>query len=108
MRWCHRLAVERGLRKATVGARLESAGAKERLKQRLLAMEPHVRDVVVKAIRLKLGIPKRAVKMKNGLTLDPLTNTMTVDNDRALSAAAEADPLLSVKLTAGTPPETNG
>lgn len=93
--------------KVTSEAPPSSTGAKERLKQRLLAMAPHVRKVAVAAIRLKFGNPNhRPAKMKSGLTLDPLTNQMTVDSDRALNA--EADPLLSVKLTGGTPPETNG
>ena len=64
------------------------------MKAALLRMSPAARQTAVKALRMRFG-KAPSVKMKHGLTLDPVENKLTVDEDRATASAAKNDPLLA-------------
>ena len=92
---------------------MPSGNARARLKAKLVRMKPNVRALAVKGIQLKyrstLDPLNKRVLMKSGLSLNPETNRLEVDQERATAQMADKSPLVArqAETIPDAPPPTD-
>ena len=77
---------------------MPSIDAKQKLKAKLLRMKPNVRALAVTKLRQyrsTLDPLNKRVLMKSGLSLNPETNRLEVDQERATAQMADKSPLVA-------------
>ena len=86
---------------------MPSGNAKELLKAKLLRMKPHVRALAVTKLRQyksSLDPHNKRMLMKSGLSLNPETQRIEQDQDRAAAEMARHDPLVARQEESLAPP----